>query len=229
MSVGSIVEQSPDLMTEADWQVAHAIAQTLVKQETDVNEVGKAIAYLRNAVNQHPSDAGTRFFQYLETLVNHGRTIGHSDRTLDYYRTIEQTCKVYLFPYQSKPNRMLYLLGWVARLMRYYREAGAIGKDLGTLAKPAQTTSVATIESERQAKYSAIAETQNFQVGQRIEAEVKTIKGKEVTYELPGRIKLTIKEPKKYETLSKLVGKTVQVEILELRETGIPKRVKCVD
>ncbi len=34
-------------LTEIQWQIAHAIAQTLVKENTDVNELGKAIAYLR--------------------------------------------------------------------------------------------------------------------------------------------------------------------------------------
>ncbi|UZQ53343.1 hypothetical protein OOK60_12610 [Trichothermofontia sichuanensis B231] len=81
-------------------------------------------------------------------------------------------------------------------------------------------------ESERQAEIRAIAQSQNFQVGQQIAATVKNIKGKEVTYELPGGIKLTVKEPKKYGELS--VEQAVQVEILELRENGTPKKVKSV-
>lgn len=214
-------------MTEAHWQIAHAIAQTLVKQETDVNELGKAIAYLRNAINQNQADAGARFFKYLKTLVNNGRTIGHSGRTLDYYRNIEKACSEYLLSYQSEPAAMLHILGWVARLMRYYREGGAIGDELEALAKQAVTTSLQTLESERQAEIRVVAQSQNFQVEKSVKAEVKTIKGKEVTYELPGGIKLTVKEPKKYETL--LVGQVVQVEITELRENGIPKRVKLVN
>lgn len=117
-------------MSEADWQIAHAIAQTLVKQETDVNEVGKAIAYLRNAVNQNQTDAGSRFFKYLKTLLHNGRTIGHSGRTSDYYRNIEKACSGYLLAYQTKPATMLNILGWTARLIRYYREGGAIGEIL---------------------------------------------------------------------------------------------------
>ncbi len=105
------------------------------------------------------------------------------------------------------------------------KEGGVIGEPLTT----PQTASAATTqgqESQRQAEIRAIAQNQNFQVGQQVEATVKSIEGKEVTYELPGGIKLTVKEPKRYSELS--VEQTVQVEILELRENGIPKKVKGV-
>ncbi|MBD1821825.1 hypothetical protein H6F51_04845 [Cyanobacteria bacterium FACHB-DQ100] len=213
-------------MTESHWQSAHAIAQTLVKQETDVNELGKTIAYLRSAINLNQAEAGARFFKYLKTLVNNGRTIGHSGRTLDYYRTIEKACSDYLLSYQTKPATMLHILGWVARLMRYYREGGAIEEDLEALAKRAPTISPQVLESERQAEIQAVAQTQNFQLRQQVEAVIKTIKGKAVTYELPGSIKLTVKEPKKYSDLE--VGQVVTVEILEIRENGIPKKVQWV-
>ena len=51
-------------LTEAESQLAHNLAITLVKEHTDVNEVGKVIAYLRSIV-EHP-DAGRRFFSYLK-------------------------------------------------------------------------------------------------------------------------------------------------------------------
>lgn len=81
-------------LTESQWQTAHAIAQTLVKDETDVNELGKAIAYLRAYVNQ--PDAESRFFKYLKILVSNGRQIGRSDKTPDYYRSIDKACSQYL-------------------------------------------------------------------------------------------------------------------------------------
>jgi hypothetical protein len=179
--MGTATETSFIEMTETDWRVAHAIAQTLVKQETDVNELGKAIAYLRNAVNRKQDNAGVKFFEYLNTLVNNGRTIG---RTLEYYRTIEQTCSSYLLDYQMKPGVMLCVLGWASRLMRYYREGGATGEDLENPAKLISDSSQ-SLESERQAEIRAIAQTQSFQAGQKIEVEVKAIKGKKVTYSCP--------------------------------------------
>jgi hypothetical protein len=227
MPVEAVVEMPMNLMTETDWQVAHGIAQALVNQDTDVNELGKAIAYLRNAINQTQPDAGARFFTYLKTLVSQGKTIGHSGRTLDYYRQIDKACGSFLRPYQAQPTMMLQILGWTARLMRYYREGGAIGEDLKALAKQAPTPTPEVPTSERQTEIQAIAQSQNFQVGQRIEATVKAIKGKEVTYELPGGIKLTVKEPKRYEDLS--VGNVVSVDIMELRDSGIPKKIKLAD
>lgn len=212
-------------MTEADWQIAHAIAQTLVQQEMDVNELGKAIAYLRFAIQQNPENAGTRFFKYLNTLVSQGKSIGHSGKTPQYYRNLDKACSSHLHTYQTKPLILLHILGWTARLIRYYKEGGVIGEPLTiTQTTPAATTQVQ--DSERQAEIRAIAQDQNFKVGQQIAATVKNVKGKEVTYELPGGIKLTVKEPKKYGELS--VDDSVQVEILELRENGIPKKVKLV-
>ena len=209
-------------MTEADWATAHKIAQNLVTQGTDVNELGKAIAYLRNAINQKQPDAGKRFFQYLKTLVNQGRSIGHSGRTLDYYRSIDKNCSDYLRDYQSKPDMMLHTLGWVARLMRYYKQGGTFDESLAVGA----ALSSQFQESERQAEIREIAQTQNFQARQQVAAIVKSKKGKSVTYELEGGIKLTVKEPKKHEDLE--IGQSVQVQILELRESGIPKKVQWI-
>ncbi|BAU44916.1 hypothetical protein [Leptolyngbya sp. O-77] len=212
-------------MTEAEWQVAHTIAQTLVQQKVDVNELGKAIAYLRFAIQQNPENAGTQFFKYLKTLVSQGKSIGHSGKTPEYYRNLDKACSSYLQTYQTQPLILLHILGWTARLIRYYKEGGVISEPL-TTTQTAPTATTQVQESERQAEIRAIAQDQNFQVGQQIEATVKSIKGKEVTYELPGGIKLTVKEPKKCGELS--VGQSVQVEILELRENGTPKKVKWV-
>ncbi|ADI64333.1 conserved hypothetical protein ['Nostoc azollae' 0708] len=106
-------------LTDTESQLAHNLAITLVKQETDVNEVGKVIAYLRSIVNE--PDAGLRFFSYLKTLVTHGRQIGHSGRTAGYYRSIERACNQYLQNQQTNAQTMLKILGWAMRLMRYYK------------------------------------------------------------------------------------------------------------
>jgi hypothetical protein len=200
MTVKSMTEMPLDVLTEEQWQIAHAIAQTLVKQETDVNELGKAIAYLRSAVNQNQPDAGSRFFKYLKTLVSNGRTIGHSGRTLDYYRNIENACSSYLLGYQTQPEIMLYVLGWVARLMRYYREGGAIGEIM--------TPTSIGVMSARQMEVKQVKQTQEFQV------------------EILGTIKLTEKEPKKASLLQE--GQTVQVKVVALKEDGGVKSIKCV-
>jgi ABC-type uncharacterized transport system ATPase subunit len=60
-----------------------------------------------------------------------------------------------------------------------------------------------------------------------LEATVTAVKGNKVTYEILGTIKLTEKEPKKAKSLSE--GQKVKVEILDLKEDGSIKKVKCVD
>jgi ABC-type uncharacterized transport system ATPase subunit len=55
---------------------------------------------------------------------------------------------------------------------------------------------------------------------------VTAVKGNKVTYEILGTIRLTEKEPKKAQSLSE--GQTIKVEILDLKEDGSIKKVKCV-
>jgi hypothetical protein len=200
-------------LTEIQWQMAHAIAQTLVKEKTDVNELGKAIAYLRAYSDRE--NAGSRFFDYLKTLAKNGRHIGHSKRTSDYYNSIEKACSQYLKAYKDDVAAMSQILGWASRLMRYYANAGTIGE-----------ITAPVIESTRQAEIAEVISTHDFVIGQILEATVTVVKGNKVTYEILGTIKLTEKEPKKAQSLSE--GQTIKVEILDLKEDGSIKKVKCV-
>lgn len=210
-------------LTEPQWQIAHAIAQDLVQTQTDVNELGKSIAYLRHAINQNPSEAGRHFLKYLKTLVSNGRQVGHSGRTLDYYRNIDKACSQHLKREEANAETMLQILGWTARLMRYYKVT-PIGEGMN-IKLPTDALQEATApESDRQVEIKAVAQSQNFQVDQIVEAKIINIKGKEVTYEILETIKLTVKEPKKCSDLS--IGEIVKVEILELRENGIPKKIR---
>ncbi|QMS87203.1 hypothetical protein HUN01_06260 [Nostoc edaphicum CCNP1411] len=212
----TMVEISSESLTDAQWEIAHAIAQTLVKENTDVNELGKAVAYLRASI--HQPDPTSRFFKYLKTLVSSGRQIGHSGKTTDYYRSIDKACSDYLKNVQDAYT-ILQILGWVSRLMRYYKDAGPIGE--------ISTPSTATFESPRQVEISKVAKSQNFKVDQILEATVTKINGNKVTYEILGTIKLTEKEAKKASLLQE--GQTVQVKIVSLRDDGSIKSVKCVD
>ncbi|MEG4529395.1 hypothetical protein [Microcoleus sp. D2_18a_D3] len=210
MSNTELVRES---LTENQWGIAHAIAQTLVKEQTDVNELGKAIAYLRNAVNQNQADANSRFFKYLKTLVGNGRQIGHSGKTTDYYRSIDKACSDCLKGFQGDASTLLQILGWASRLMRYYKEAGPIGEVVAPV-----------VESARQVEIAKAIGSHEFAVGQIVEAKVTAVKGNKVTYEILGTIRLTEKEPKKAQSISE--GQTVKVEILDLKEDGSPKKVK---
>jgi len=213
MSNTELVTES---LTDNQWEIAHAIAQTLVKEQTDVNELGKAIAYLRNAVNQNQADANSRFFKYLKTLVGNGRQIGHSGKTTDYYRSIDKACSDCLKGFQGDASTLLQILGWASRLMRYYKEAGPIGEVVAPV-----------VESARQVEIAKAIGSHEFAVGQIVEAKVTAVKGNKVTYEILGTIRLTEKEPKKAQSIAE--GQTVKVEILDLKEDGSLRKVKCCE
>lgn len=206
-----------EYLTDTQWEIAHAIAQTLVKENTDVNELGKAVAYLCSSVQQ--PNATSRFFTYLKTLVSSGRQIGHSGRTTDYYRSIEKACSDYLKGV-SDAQTILQILGWVSRLMRYYKDAGV---PIGEILPP----STPVFESARQAEIAKVAQSQSFKVDQVLEATVTKINGIKVTYEILGTIKLTEKEPKKAASLKE--GQVVKVKVTSLKDDDNIKSVKFID
>ncbi|AKG20263.1 hypothetical protein [Calothrix sp. 336/3] len=204
-------------LTETESQLAHNLAITLVQDETDVNELGKAIAYLRSIITQ--PDAGTRFLKYLKTLVTNGKQIGHSGRTIDYYRNIDRACSKYLQNYQNNPDSMLKILGWAMRLMRYYKVSPIEDINVSEMPEPV---------SERQAEIAKVLESQKFEIDQVLDATVLSVKKAKVTYEILGAIKLTENEHKKASSLEKKLGVVVKVKIVALKEDGSIKSVKCI-
>jgi hypothetical protein len=204
-------------LTESQWQTAHLMARLLVQEQMDKNELKKVMAYLRTCVNGE--NGGDRFFKYLQNLVRGGNKIGHSKRTVSYYSSLDAVCLQHLKPFQGQPQAMLDILGWVSRLVVYY--AGSPVAEL--MDAPMEVTVV----SSRQAELAQTAQLMSWTVGMVVTADVTNIDGNKVTYTLPGAVKLTHKEPKRFGELA--MGKTVNVEVVELRETGLPKKVKVLD
>lgn len=214
------------MLTDNQWQLAHQIAQTLVREETDINELSKAVAYLRSQVNK--PNAGSRFFEYLRTLVKYGHQISHSKRTQSYYESINQICNQHLKTEKDSPEDMLIILGWAVRLMRYYKDAAPIG-ELTALTETSKPGSGATPEvdhemSERQVAIAEVVESQTFEIGQVLDAKVVKISGNKVTYEMLGTIRLTNKEPKWAASLNE--EQLVQVKITALKDDGGIKSIK---
>lgn len=208
-------------LSERQWNLAHKVAIDLVLDDADTNELGKALSYLR-AIQQEP-DAGKQFLRYLETLAKQGYRIGHSKRTSGYFASMESVCKQHLQGDLENGARLLAIIGWSFRLMRYYKE-GVPPETIRTIGDEIEVTEG---QSERQAEIAeAIAEV-DISVGSKLEAIVAGIKGNKVTYEMLGTIRLTQKEPKKASSLSE--GQTVQVEIIELKDDGTIKKVKLID
>lgn len=201
-------------LTEAQWQIADAIARQMVLDGADVNELRKAIAYLRETVDRE--NAGKTFFNYLKELVRHGDTIGHSKKTIEYYRSLDAICSQYLTNYQDDAFKMLLLLCWAARLIKYYDDG-----------RPAGELTVSEIKSEREIELQAIAAAHTFELGQLLKATITDIKenGK-VTYEILGGIKQSPKEPKLLKTCTLTVGQEIEVEIIGLKDDGSIRKVK---
>jgi len=113
-------------------KTAEMMAQELVRQATDPNEVASTLAAFRS------NPDGPLFFHYLDTVVSDGRAVVRSGRTLDYYRSIRDVCYKHLKPYEEEPEQMAQVLGWVVRLMRYYKVADRLEQppSRGALAVP---------------------------------------------------------------------------------------------
>lgn len=209
--------ETTETLTEQQWKTVYALAEMLANDQTDINELGKIIAYLR--AYGHQEKAGLRFFEYLKNLVRNGNYIGHSKKTSDYYSTIEKACKQHLQNYQDDVPAMLQILGWVTRLMRYYKSGGSVAEIIAMagISTEQQTPS-------RQAEIAKVLQSQKFEVGQILEATVTNIQSNKVTYEILGKIKLTQKEPKNYQQLS--LDQKVNVKITELKEDGSIKKIQ---
>ena len=200
-------------LTNAQCQIADAIARQLVLDGTDVNELRKAIAYLRTIAGKE--NGGKQFFDYLKTLVRHGKSVGHSQQTVEYYRSLDSICSERLADYQDDALKMLFLLGWAARLVKYYKEGVPTGE-----------LKVTEIKSEREMELEAVVASNIFEVGQTLEATITAIKGNKVTYEILGTIRLTQKEPKLMKAGVLTEGQSLTVKITTLKDDDSIKKVK---
>jgi len=231
-------------LSPQSWDLAHGIAMTLAKEGVDVNELSKCLAYLRSVA--HLPDAGSRFFRFTGELVRE-TGLHRSNETPRYYRLIDQTCKRYLQSLQDRPAEMLQILGWAARLARYYKDGGVpIGEipsppdpnggrpthSRGGEAKPQPEALRPKEQPEQkqaqpQVENAAASTKTRFKIGQHLKANITNIKGNEVTFQIVDTdIKLTQKEPKRAGSLT--VGQEVEVEVLDLRGDGRVRKVRLL-
>jgi hypothetical protein len=131
------IDNSLYSITDEQLQVAHQIAKILVKEQKRIkpdetgkgiiSELSKLITYLDYKIKQNTNLSPkqkrkpTKFFVYLEKLAEHSNTIGHSGKTPDYHKTLNETCKKYLKEYVKKPQEIIQILAWTQRLMHYYK------------------------------------------------------------------------------------------------------------
>jgi CspA family cold shock protein len=121
-------------------EVAKELAYKLSRLGTDPNEVSSALATLCQMLNERKrKEIGPQFLHFLDTVVREGRAVVRSGRTLDYYRQILEVCRERLMPYLDDPEEMAYILGWTARLMRFYRIEGQLERSESSSKRQKQT------------------------------------------------------------------------------------------
>jgi hypothetical protein len=97
-------------LTSAEWNTAHRLAQSLVADEADHNELGKALAYFRQSGDK------TGFLRLLADLSD-SRFI-RSGRTRGYFRAIARACNKHLSGLTDE--QALLVVGWAFRLFQWY-------------------------------------------------------------------------------------------------------------
>jgi|GEM_PF-675648 len=93
---------------------ASALARDLRDAQVDHNEAQKALAYLR--INRD----GQAYFAYLQAIVQNGRVVIRSNKTIGYYRNLLELSRRHLR--NLPPEDMTATLAWAIRLLRYYEE-----------------------------------------------------------------------------------------------------------
>ena len=106
-------------MNENQWKVANDLAFELIDNETDVNEFGKVVAFMRRY--QNADNAIDTFRLLLQRLANSGSAFSRSNQTPQHYLDIKECCEKHLAGINDVEELML-ILGWCRRLMYYYKE-----------------------------------------------------------------------------------------------------------
>jgi len=162
------------------------------------------------------------FFSYLTTLAKKGQQVGHSKQTKEYYENINEVCSTYLSHYQDRPFLMLKILGWSARLVKYYLTSSIAEETI------LQSFLYEVDSSKQEVEICQKSPEQSFVIGQVVDAVVLSKKstGKKITYKILGTdVKLTNREPDKFDNLSN--NQKVQVKIIKLEEQKI-KKIKLI-
>jgi hypothetical protein len=223
----------PQEMSQQHWDIAHAIALEVVLDETDINELKKAISYLRTIA--HREDLGRHFLTYYQTLLRHGRTISHSQKTEKYYKSILDIFDYYLRQCLKQQFNnfqvVCEVLGWSARLAQYYKPEGKfndrVKAELGDLLQQRQDS----IRNQSRNFTVTPPDESNFnnplkqvEVGQILDA-VATKKGSRnrVTYECLGQT-FSEREARNYNKIP--LNQPINVEVKSLKDDGSINHIK---
>jgi hypothetical protein len=93
---------------------AESIAYSLYEAQVDVNEFQKSLTYLAK------TRSISAYFNYLSIIASYGSVVIRSAQTLRYYREIYKVLLEYKSALEDIQEQVYWVLGWSARLIRYY-------------------------------------------------------------------------------------------------------------
>ncbi|KPQ40160.1 MAG: Small acid-soluble spore protein P family [Phormidium sp. OSCR] len=230
---------NPHRLSERHWHISHAIALEIVLDETDINELRKAISYLRT-ISRH-QDLGKHLLTYYQTLIRHGSTISHSNKTQKYYESLYDIFDYYLRQLLRQEFNdfevVCQVLGWASGLAKYYETL--LPKDGSKKAK-IKNHLRQQLEDYQQAikKSPSISSTSSPESAPNvIDMELKeghildavaTKKGSRnrVTYQCCGHM-FNEREAKNYDKIP--LNQPIKVEIKSLKDDGTINHIKFTE
>jgi hypothetical protein len=131
---------SVDTITDTELAIAEEIAQALALAQITINqksrqnsngletELKSIVSYLSSRIAQ--TNDSSHLIKYLDAMIKHSEKIASEvDKNSDqrknsprYYREIRQACELHLDLHKYKLTKVAQILGWSARLIRYYKE-----------------------------------------------------------------------------------------------------------
>lgn len=170
-------------MNERQWEIAHNIAFDLVDGDTDPNEFGKVVAFVRR--HQDDNDAKFLLMSLVQRLANSRNALIRSRKTQGFYRNIQEACRKHLRDI-SDPAELLLILGWSMRLMRYYRvEPTFVIEELPPIRPHTPPPPVPEPEKPKVEVGDRVNATVLKKQGSQVTVQLQTEHNEELTFEQP--------------------------------------------
>ena len=192
-------------MDKKQWAIAHDIAFDLVDWDTDPNELGKVVAFMRRY--QSGSMAKNRLMSLVQRLANSHNALIRSRQTQRFYQNIQEACEKHLYDI-SDTKEILIILGWSLRLMRYYR----VEPEHAAEAQRPPQTPAQTPQPPKE------PEKPKVNIGARVNATILQKSARKVTVQL----QTDENEEITFESLyyPNAVGANVKLRVIEVDDTG---------
>lgn len=200
-------------MDKKQWSIAHDIAFNLVDWDTDPNELGKVVAFMRRYKGE--SNAKNRLISLVQRLANTRNALIRSRQTQRFYQNIQKACETHLHDV-SDTGEILTILGWSLRLMRYYRvEPERAAEEQRRPQSPQQKPQLRQTQTQQLPKET---EKPKLKVGARVNATILKKDGAEVTVQLQTDENEEIVFERLY--YPGKVGATVKLRVTEVNAKG---------